>query len=74
MILKIEQQRKELFSADFTIWHLEQEVGSISVQGKFGSMEAEITVYLFGKNHYLVRWRLSERTPAARQKQSIQTV
>ncbi len=39
MILKIEQQRKELFSADFTIWHLEKKVGSISVHGigKYGS-------------------------------------
>lgn len=54
MILKIEQQRKELFSADFTIWHLEKKVGSISVQGKLGSMEAEITIHLFDKDYYMV--------------------
>ena len=54
MILKIEQQRKELFSADFTIWHLEKKVGSISVHGKLGSMEAEITIHLFDKDYYMV--------------------
>ena len=40
MILKIEQQRKELFSADFTIWHLEKKSGfyfSSWKIGKYGS-------------------------------------
>lgn len=54
MILKIEQQQKELFSADFTIWRLEKEVGFIFVQGKFGSMESEITIHLFDKDYYMV--------------------
>ncbi len=48
MILKIQQTKKELFSAAFDILHKEERVGTISVSGKLGSMEADIRVNVFG--------------------------
>ena len=48
MILKIQQTKKELFSAAFDILHTEERVGTISVSGKLGSMEADIRVNVFG--------------------------
>lgn len=56
MILKIEQIQKELFSADFRILHLNEVVGSIHVQGKLGSMEADMEIHFFQniyKMHYV---------------------
>ena len=48
LILKIQQTKKELFSAAFDILHKEERVGTISVSGKLGSMEADIRVNVFG--------------------------
>ena len=48
MILKIQQTKKELFSAAFDILHKEERVGTISVSGKLGSLEADIRVNVFG--------------------------
>ena len=47
MILKIEQIRKELFSAHFRILHVNEVVGTVEVQGNIASMEAGIRVRLF---------------------------
>ncbi len=50
-------------------------MGSISVQGKLGSMEAEITIHLFDKDYYMVYAGgfLKER-PLPDKKQSLQAV
>lgn len=51
MILRIEQIQKELFSAEFRIFHSDEIVGNIFVQGKLGSMETKIKVQFFEKNY-----------------------
>lgn len=53
MILEVRQTKKELFSAAFEILHKKEMVGNIEVNGKIGSMEAEIRINLFDNEYSL---------------------
>lgn len=53
MILRIEQIEKELFTASFIIWRDTVRMGNMEVKGKLGSMEADISIDLFGKTYEL---------------------
>lgn len=51
MILKMCQIKKELFLANFEIWNKEEKVGSVVVNGKMGSMEADIKIEIFNDEY-----------------------
>lgn len=55
MILKIEQIKKDLFSANFQITHFNEVVGAIQVLGKLGSMEVNVEIQFY-QNTYKMQY------------------
>ena len=51
MILRVEQQIKNMWSALFYIFEDEDRIGWFEVQGKMGSMEANILMEISGKKY-----------------------
>ena len=52
MIIRVEQQVKNMWSALFHIFEDEKRVGWFEVQGKIGSMEADILIEIFGRRYF----------------------
>ena len=51
MIIRVEQQVKNMWSALFHIFEDENRIGWFEVQGRMGSMEANILMEIFGKRY-----------------------